>query len=162
DRLLQNPHGGRRLHGLEVAVVAGAGPRCAKGDAALAERTVLGAVAAPGRPTLVAADLQAAATATLLRVLRERRQAAVRRIGDERGAGVDVVLDHPELIVVAGLHVVGRQVLPLERGLHDVLEDGIATIVIHLGDVALQLLELRFGDVVLAGTLLRTLEGRDA
>ena len=94
--LLEDRHVGRRLQELEVAVVARPHARRLEVQAAVAEGAVLGSVGRMlgrvgpplGRPRG--------------RGLGHRRNAPVGRIDDERGAVVEMTLDQPERVVVAG------------------------------------------------------------
>ena len=102
--------------------------------------------------------------APLLSLRRQRRQPAVRRIGNQRRPPiVPVAFDHPELVVVAGSRVVRIR-------FRDAIQDGddepvaelrVAVVLDDLLGEPLELRDLGIGEMRLALPLLGTLERRD-
>ena len=131
----------RTLRDLEVALIAGASVGRAGADAARAEGEILRAI---GRAACLLRGLQRAGP--LGRARRERREAAVRRVDDERRAIVEDALGQPALVVVARLRVAGAELrLAVERRQDQFVgEERIAAVHQRL-DLLLQVGQLRVG-----------------
>ena len=145
--LAEEHHALRRLDDLVVVVVAGAHLRHAEVDAAFAEAAIFRIV------LRLELSLFGGGHQPFARSRDERGQLAVLGIGQKRRAPVlDVPLDQPEVIVVAGSGVVRSRILdPIERGLDDAVpEHRVAAFLGHLGGEPLDLLDFRVGQVLLA------------
>ena len=141
DGLHQEDDVGRRLDDPIHAAVGRLETRDAEGEAALAQAAALGTV---GRMQPALFDRS---RATRLRRRRLGRNAAVRRVDDERGAVVDVAVREPEAVVVAGLGVVRGGLLLALEGIDDelVAEQGVAAL-FELRARLLELLDFRVGE----------------
>ena len=148
----------RPLRDLEVALIAGADVRRAIADATRTQRQVLRTIGWPSG--FLGRGLFAGA---LGRAGRWSRNAAVRRIDDERGAVVPHAVGQPRLVVVAHLRVAGAELgLAVDRGRDELVGKERVAAVHHPGRALLQVRELGVGHRGAQAELLRPLERRHA
>jgi len=110
DHLVQEHDVVGRLDDLVVGVVAGEQVRHPERDAALLQPPV-----GPGRSGVVG-EMGDPCVDLPLRLRREGRQPSVRGIDDQRGPIVELAVDQPELVVVAGGRVARREVVRIAEG----------------------------------------------
>src|SRR5262249_42898197 len=111
------------LEDLDVAVVRRLNPGRAEGKAAFGQASVFRPVSAALRPV----DLKAGPS--FLRLGRQRRKPSIRWVRNQRCSVIEISVGDPELVVVAGRHVAGGELLrPRHNGVENIVTKGGITV----------------------------------